>query len=68
MKLNVGTIVVAAVLIAIMIGALWFAASAWTKVLSGLPMPPVCHRTFFMLLQMALAIGAVVARLSAESP
>ena len=39
-KLNVGTIVVVVVLIAIMIGALWFAASAWTEV-SGPPMPPV---------------------------
>jgi hypothetical protein len=40
-KLNVGTIVVVAVLIAIMTGELWFAASDWTEALSGPPMPPI---------------------------
>ena len=56
-KLNVGTIVVVAVLIAIMIGALWFAASAWTKVLSGPPMPPVGYAAMIMGVVLSLLLG-----------
>ena len=53
-KLNVGTSVVAAVLIAIMIGALWFAASAWTGVLSS---PPVGHAAMIMGVVLSLLVG-----------
>ena len=56
-KLNVGTnIVVVAVLIAIMIGALWFAASAWTEV-SGPPIPPVGYAAMIMGVVMSLLVG-----------
>jgi hypothetical protein len=57
-KLNVGTnIVVVAVLIAIVIGALWFAASAWTEVLSSPPMPPVGDAAMIMDVVLSLLIG-----------
>jgi hypothetical protein len=55
-KLSVGTIVMVAVLIAIMIGALWFAASAWTAV-SGPPMPPVGYAAMIMGVVLSLMVG-----------
>jgi len=55
-KINIGTIVVVAVLIAIMIGALWFAASAWTAV-SGPPMPPVGYAAMILGVVLSLAVG-----------
>ena len=57
-KPNVGTnIVVVAVLIAIMTGELWFAASAWTEVLSGPPMPRVGHAAMIMSVVLSLLVG-----------
>lgn len=55
-KLNVGTIVVVAALLAIMIAALWFAASAWTA-LSGPPMPPVGYAAMIMGVVLSLVVG-----------
>ena len=55
-KLNLGTIVVLAALIAIMIAALWFAASAWTEV-SGPPMPPVGYAAMIMGVVLSLVVG-----------
>jgi hypothetical protein len=55
-KLNFGTIAVVAALIAIMIAALWFAASAWTT-LSGPPMPPVGYAAMIMGVVLSLVVG-----------
>ena len=55
-KLNVGTIVLVAVPIAIMIGALWFAASDWTEV-SGPPIPPVGYAAMIMGVVLSLVVG-----------
>jgi cation transporter-like permease len=55
-KLNVGTIVLVVVPIAIMIGALWFAASAWTEV-SGPPIPPVGYAAMIMGVVLSLVVG-----------
>jgi len=55
-KLNVGTIVIVAALIAILIAALWFAASAWTEV-SGPPMPPVGYAAMIMGVVLSLVVG-----------
>ena len=55
-KLNLGTIVVVAALIAIMIAALWFAASAWTEI-SGPPMPPVGYAAMIMGVVLSLVVG-----------
>jgi cation transporter-like permease len=55
-KLGVGTIVMVAALIAIMIAALWFAASAWTA-LSGPPMPPVGYAAMIVGVVLSLVVG-----------
>ena len=55
-KPNVGTIALVAALIAIMIAALWFAASAWTA-LSGPPMPPVGYAAMIMGVVLSLVVG-----------
>ena len=55
-KLGIGTIVMVAALIAIMIAALWFAASAWTEV-SGPPMPPVGYAAMIMGVVLSLVVG-----------
>jgi cation transporter-like permease len=55
-RLNVGTIVMMAALIAIMIAALWFAASAWIA-LSGPPMPPVGYAAMIVGVVLSLVVG-----------
>ena len=55
-KLGAGTIVLVAALVAIMIAALWFAASAWTEV-SGPPMPPVGYAAMIMGVVLSLVVG-----------
>jgi cation transporter-like permease len=55
-KLNVGTIVMVAALIAIMIAALWFAASSFTA-LSGPPMPPVGYAAMILGVVLSLVVG-----------
>jgi hypothetical protein len=55
-KLGAGTIVLVAALLAIMIAALWFAASAWTQV-SGPPMPPVGYAAMIMGVVLSLVVG-----------
>ncbi|MGA8654332.1 MAG: hypothetical protein WB677_27580 [Xanthobacteraceae bacterium] len=54
--LNLGTIVMMAALIAIMVAALWFAASAWTEV-SGPPMPPVGYAAMTVGIVFSLVVG-----------
>jgi formate hydrogenlyase subunit 3/multisubunit Na+/H+ antiporter MnhD subunit len=53
---NLGTIALVVVLIAIMAGALWYAASAWT-VLSGPPMPTVGYVAMGFGVLFSLIIG-----------
>jgi hypothetical protein len=55
-KLGAGTILLVAALLAIMIAALWFAASAWTEV-SGPPMPPVGYAAMIMGVVLSLVVG-----------
>jgi cation transporter-like permease len=55
-KLNVGTVVMVAALIAIMIAALWFAASSFTAV-SGPPMPPVGYAAMILGVVLSLVVG-----------
>lgn len=55
-KLSVGTIVMVAALIAIMIAALLFAASAFTAV-SGPPMPPVGYAAMILGIVLSLVVG-----------
>jgi len=55
-KLGAGTIVLVVVLLAIMVGALWFAASAWTEV-SGPPMPPVGYAAMIIGVVLSLVVG-----------
>ena len=55
-RLNVGTIVMVAALIAIMIAALWFAASSFTAV-SGPPMPPVGYAAMILGIVLSLVVG-----------
>jgi fatty acid desaturase len=55
-KLGAGTIVLVAALLAIMVAALWFAASAWTEV-SGPPMPPVAYAAMIMGVVLSLVVG-----------
>jgi hypothetical protein len=55
-KLNVGTIVVLAALIAIMAVALWFAADAWLAI-SGPPMPAVGYVAMIFGVVLSLLVG-----------
>jgi fatty acid desaturase len=55
-KLGAGTIVLVAALLAIMVAALWFAASAWTQV-SGPPMPPVGYAAMIVGIVLSLVVG-----------
>ncbi len=54
--LSVGTIVMVAALIAIMIAALGFAASSFTAV-SGPPMPPVGYAAMILGVVLSLVVG-----------
>ena len=55
-RLNVGTIMMVVALIAIMVAALWFAASSFTAV-SGPPMPPVGYAAMIMGVVLSLVVG-----------
>jgi cation transporter-like permease len=55
-RFNVGTIIMVAALIAIMIAALWFAASSFTA-LSGPPMPPVGYAAMILGVVLSLVVG-----------
>jgi hypothetical protein len=55
-RLNVGTVVMVAALIAIMVAALWFAASSFTAV-SGPPMPPVGYAAMILGAGLSLVVG-----------
>jgi hypothetical protein len=56
LRKNLGTIALVAVLIAILAGALWYAASAWT-VLSGPPMPMVGYVAMGFGVLFSLIVG-----------
>ena len=55
-RLNVGTIMMVVALIAIMVAALWFAASSFTAV-SGPPMPPVGYAAMIVGVVLSLVVG-----------
>ena len=55
-RLNVGTIMMVVALIAIMVAALWFAASSFTAV-SGPPMPPVGYAAMIMGVVLSFVVG-----------